>query len=38
MSGVLIWVAFFGVVQAIGWLFYWRYEKPRFRGPKPKTS
>jgi hypothetical protein len=25
---VLIWVAFFGVIQGIGWLFYWRGENP----------
>lgn len=26
----LIWVAFFGATQALGWLFYWRVEEPRF--------
>jgi hypothetical protein len=37
MSGidVLIWVAFFGVIQALGWLFYWRFDESRF--PDRKT-
>jgi hypothetical protein len=37
MSGLVMWVACFGVVQLVGWLFYWRFDKPRFSGLKPKT-
>jgi hypothetical protein len=32
MSGWLIWIAFFGGIQVLGWLFYWGFEKPRFAG------
>ena len=32
MSILLMWVAFFGVIQMIGWLFYWRSELPMFSG------
>jgi hypothetical protein len=24
---LMIWVAVFGVIQALGWLFFWRYDK-----------
>jgi hypothetical protein len=30
MSVVLMWVAFFGVLQLLGWLFYWSAEESSF--------
>jgi hypothetical protein len=33
MGAVIIWVVFFAVIQALGWLFYWRREEPLFPAP-----
>ena len=30
MSVVLMWVAFFAVLQLLGWLLYWRAEESSF--------
>jgi len=32
MSVALMWVAFFGFIQLVGWLFYWRSEPALFPG------
>jgi hypothetical protein len=30
MSVALMWVAFFGAIQLLGWLFYWHSEESGF--------
>lgn len=38
MSDVLIWVATFAVIQAVGWFFYWRFEESRFAQHKRDSA
>jgi hypothetical protein len=38
MSVVLMWVAFFGVLQLLGWLFYWHAEVSGFPPAPPRHA